>query len=83
MKRETQKINCILFNSILGLSALLWLFTSQQTWNEVIFLLIVFAFFITFSSLSIIAYDSYTMQFYRKMVLATLLNLLALLFLMF
>jgi len=83
MKRETQKINCFLFNSIAGLGELLWLFTTNQVYIEAIFLLIIVGFALTFSTLAIVGSEEYTKRFYIQISFAFILNLLAFILLFF
>lgn len=83
MKRETQKINCFLFNSIAGLGELLWLFTTNQVYIEAIFLLIIIGFSLTFSTLAIIGSEEYTKRFYIRIGFGFILNLLAFILLFF
>ncbi len=77
MKSETQKINCILFNCILGLSELLWLFTTQQPYSELIFILIFSGLVFTFSTLTIVGLPERVYPFYSRIGFGFLLYTVA------
>lgn len=81
MDVQNQKVSVIILNSLLGLSELLWLFSFNNIFSEVIFFLVVCSFFFIFSSLSTLHLSKFDRKFILKNTFALVLELVVMILL--